>query len=1396
MAISTNGAILTRVTSALYGEYLSNASYTELKDTAPATAAANFLTNDFASKTDLQIANTILTNLGLTSITGLNNWLSAQLTAAGTTAAAKGAKLVSILNDYANLTTDATYGSYATSFNAKVEAGLVKSQTAGAKGGAYATADAVAITNATLALTTGVDTTLVGGAGADTYTASGTTLTAGDVLAGGAGSDTLQITTTAAAALGAGVTSTGVETISATATVGALSVDATGFSDVTTVTNSGSTTGGDVSVTGLKAIPAVNVTGTSTNTSVAFGSAAVVGGAADAITVNLSGAGTAANSAATITANGIETINVASTGSASGSTSSTVTVVSDTLTTLAVTGSAAAKLAANLVGATATTVGTVTSDDGAHDVAITADATDKLSVSMGAGNDQVRIANIAATHTIAGGDGTDTLNTSASITTTTGANITGFEAVTISAGASVALPSTNTVSTLTIADANGGTLTGFAAGGTVNLTTGGNATVTNTTGWTGTADSLTVNVGSATASGAMAASTTVSATGIETATINNLALSNNANARDVGVSGANLKSMVVTGNAATNIRGGGVALTSIDASAVNGVVTTTGLTTATAGFSLTTGVGADALTGLTGADTLSGGAGNDTLTGGVGVDSLTGGEGADRFVYNTNAAGAVVSSLAAPDVINDFVSGTDKLQITQTITAFLGNYTTISQAQAAAAADGRGNLAYFVSNDNALYVASATSGVASATDTVISFKAGTVTALTAADLLIGAQGTGNTVTLTANVAPVVNTTSSNAVSSVLTTAFDDTISAVTGATAAATSLLGTGAAIDGGTGVDVLNITASADGQVTSLTTAGTNGVAVTNVETINLTVTATASANALGTLPATLTTLTATGTDGNGAITATVGATGQTITVTNTAATTGSTITFGAFAGVTPGVATQTATTGSGADTFNTIAVDGISASGGAGNDAFNVSNVAAFDNDSLAVTLAGGTGTDTLTFANGLTGTIDLSDTNDVTISGIEVINAGTATTGGMAITLAGSDFRTIQGDSTTANVTYTMTAAQLDALTTITAATSSNTFSVAVSNTTGPVTVDLSDTTYTTLAHVDSITFNAVTTGVVTATIDENVAVVGGQGSADVLNVTGSLGAVTMASSAFETVNLTTTAQASAVTLGTGVVTVNSSLTQTGAITLVSGTTAANATAGNITYVDTNTAANTTTFTNSGSGAMTVTMTGDTNAADTVVNSGTGTITLNQKVGSGVTTLTLNANSAVDTINFSDGTTASAGVLAAADRVVVTGFNTAGDLIKLDVEQTTVATAAAAAPVVSVISAAGNVTWASATADVIIFNYDQAGTTEVLSADLTGAALIFNVGTITAANSTDETYVVAYDNSKAYIYQFTASADTTVTAAKMALIGVINGAEVGSLGASDFVLVSFVL
>ena len=103
MPISTNGAIITRVAGALYGEYLSNASYNELvgvTSIAPATVAANWITSDFMGKTDAQLATTVLTNLGLNSIAGLNNWLAAQMTAAGSTATAKGAKLVDLLNSF------------------------------------------------------------------------------------------------------------------------------------------------------------------------------------------------------------------------------------------------------------------------------------------------------------------------------------------------------------------------------------------------------------------------------------------------------------------------------------------------------------------------------------------------------------------------------------------------------------------------------------------------------------------------------------------------------------------------------------------------------------------------------------------------------------------------------------------------------------------------------------------------------------------------------------------------------------------------------------------------------------------------------------------------------------------------------------------------------------------------------------------------------------------------------------------------------------------------------------------------------------------------------------------------------------------------------------------------
>jgi len=70
------------------------------------------------------------------------------------------------------------------------------------------------------------------------------------------------------------------------------------------------------------------------------------------------------------------------------------------------------------------------------------------------------------------------------------------------------------------------------------------------------------------------------------------------------------------------------------------------------------GNGNDTLNAGAGIDILLGGAGTDTLIGGAGADTMTGGAGRDQFVYQTMAD---FGTLAATDVITDFVSGTDRL---------------------------------------------------------------------------------------------------------------------------------------------------------------------------------------------------------------------------------------------------------------------------------------------------------------------------------------------------------------------------------------------------------------------------------------------------------------------------------------------------------------------------------------------------------------------------------------------------------------------------------------------------------------------------------------------------------------------------------------------------------------
>ena len=72
MAISTNGTVLARVAGALYNTQMSNATYSEVKTLDPATLVDTLYARDFASMSDLSVATTLVTNLGLSTVAGLN----------------------------------------------------------------------------------------------------------------------------------------------------------------------------------------------------------------------------------------------------------------------------------------------------------------------------------------------------------------------------------------------------------------------------------------------------------------------------------------------------------------------------------------------------------------------------------------------------------------------------------------------------------------------------------------------------------------------------------------------------------------------------------------------------------------------------------------------------------------------------------------------------------------------------------------------------------------------------------------------------------------------------------------------------------------------------------------------------------------------------------------------------------------------------------------------------------------------------------------------------------------------------------------------------------------------------------------------------------------------------
>ena len=97
----------------------------------------------------------------------------------------------------------------------------------------------------------------------------------------------------------------------------------------------------------------------------------------------------------------------------------------------------------------------------------------------------------------------------------------------------------------------------------------------------------------------------------------------------------------------------------INGSSGNDILSLVTLTKATGSLTINGYDGNDRITGGSEVDTIYGGNGDDRLDGGAGADYLKGDAGRDTFVFKA----AAQTSTASPDHIVDFVSGTDKIDL-------------------------------------------------------------------------------------------------------------------------------------------------------------------------------------------------------------------------------------------------------------------------------------------------------------------------------------------------------------------------------------------------------------------------------------------------------------------------------------------------------------------------------------------------------------------------------------------------------------------------------------------------------------------------------------------------------------------------------------------------------------
>ena len=917
--------------------------------------------------------------------------------------------------------------------------------------------------------------TIGGAAGTNLLGSNGTTIAPGDTIDGGAGLDTLKIavsgTSTSATDVISAITMSNVETIEInnfeTTETQETDLDMSLMTGVTAIGLTSSSATGDTTFDNIPNLVDVNYSAGYGELTVTY-AASVTAGAADAQTINISGAKTTYNaqgavvaaSSSLISVLGVESITLNNVGT-TASVLDTLTV-SSTATSLVLTG-AAPTIITNALGAGIKTVDLTEATGGAN---LTLATTLTSIVTGGPGNDRINYdstLSLVGYDAFNGGAGTDTVAIDLpNLTPTSVAGLTNVEVLEIGTASATAydaniIPGITTLRTTIVDDTIGGIKAIFTdASSGVNIQVQGTEGVKVELDVNGTADVANISVAGPTGLGVIVGTDD----GVNLAEFETVNVTTGATASSFGVfTGTETQTINISGVGGFTLgNSSATALMTVDAS---GLVGTGGLTMGTnAGLyvypqtitgsknidTLIGGGAADTINGNGGndiinggayPDTISGGAGNDIIDGDAGIDILNGGVGNDVFSV---ADDADFVTLASAETVNGG-AGTDTLKFIEAATTIV------------AATD-----LYGLNSIEQIWIATTEDSAITLDDTV--FANNGITNLKIIDLAVnGTKSVDGTLTVTAS-----SLTAANSITVNMNVAANEDDTLVGGAgddtftyrsdTEAATGLEASDT-VTGGKGTDTLALTVTSE----DIGALGTNIVltGVTGVEII--TITNTDADDAYLTLTdGQFVTAAAASLSGNGTTAAVVGvvdasaSTGSGILVLDASAEDDSKmiITGGAGADtITGGAKADTISGGTGADILNGGAgIDIII--GGAGGDTLNLTDVSDFIGLTSVEVFDGGAGIDVVNFTEDATTTVAAADlggllgverltfegtgANSVTLSDGVYASNGTTTLDIRDIAATGAVTVDAAGVSATNTVTY-RTALATDTIDTIT-------------------------------------------------------------------------------------------------------------------------------------------------------------------------------------------------------------------------------------------------------------------------------------------------------------------------------------------------------------------------